>query len=286
MLLCTASQDVAIRYFGTDEDRADLVRNGIDWDPKLDLRPGIKLTRGLSARISAALAALEELGCVRRIGKPTRYVKVTRKGLVEAGNLARRHGQPPSTVREEAAFIRRSLDEQAESGDHLRWIDGQLRHVEENPFGPSETWRAHLRWARKRLKEHPEDEQLRVRVERLEYGVRHNRVYEAAMNDLRIARFAAVLEMHIEGATTWGAEPADPKVYRGMAFYLRKHTFRYAVIPTFPVIPNYPMPPGFEKGLPGPDDPGSALLDPESDGETIREAVAKGEFYMQLQPLP
>jgi len=70
-----------------------LPKHGLPWIVELALLPQVKYTRPLASRISAALAALDELGLVTRSGPPLhRTVRVTRRGRVEAVRIANRLG--------------------------------------------------------------------------------------------------------------------------------------------------------------------------------------------------
>lgn len=101
LLLHLAVREAVYRY----SDGAPAVPvAGLPWAPKDSLTPGVELTRTLSVKISNGLAALEELAFIRRVrtgeGRgPTKTVKVTMRGALEAVGIVERRGLSKSAAR-------------------------------------------------------------------------------------------------------------------------------------------------------------------------------------------
>lgn len=101
LLLHLAVREAVYRY---SDGAPSVPVAGLPWAPKDSLAPGVELTRTLSVKISNGLAALEELAFIRRVRAgegtgPTKTVKVTMRGALEAVDIVERRGLSKSAAR-------------------------------------------------------------------------------------------------------------------------------------------------------------------------------------------
>jgi len=171
---------LAIREAVARSGSRSVPATGLPWKPKEALRPGVELTPTLTVKISNALAALEELGYVKRFREAgergaTRTVKVTRRGVREAVEITqrgmrsesevKRAGGPLDGVREDPVAWAESVAHYAEQMEALAKKPGIV--VETLTDGTSD-WRKAVLIVRSYVRSNPGDQRAAEALRRVE----------------------------------------------------------------------------------------------------------------------